>query len=207
MSANASKRKFVRITSPEGIAIYPRLTTPDTKFDKDGVYSVDLELDQTAKEVTSFLVSLKAAADAAYKAVCEQRGGKKLKRADLPIKEGEDGKIRVKFKLKAKAGNEEKSWEQKPVLFDSLGTALQTPPNVGSGSRIKVAFEVVPYFTAMVGAGVSLRMKAVQILDLKEYTPGDNFDAYGFKSDPKGFAAKAATEAPATDTAEDDSDF
>lgn len=203
---SVTKKKFVRITSPIGTAIYPRLTTPDTKFDKDGVYSVDLEMDPTDKEVVAFIDGLKKAADEAYKATCESKGGKKLKRADLPIKETEDNMVRIKFKLKAKAGNEEKSWEQKPVLFDAQGTAIQTAPNVGSGSKVKVAFEVIPFFTAMVGAGVSLRMKAVQILDLKEYTPGDNFDAYGFKADPKGFVAKAATEAT-TDTTDDDSDF
>jgi hypothetical protein len=199
---SAPKKKFVRITSPIGTAIYPRLTQPDTKFDKDGVYSVDLELDPTDKTASSFIDSLKKAAEEAYKAECEKKGGKKLKRCDLPVKETDDGKVRIKFKLKAKAGNEEKSWTQKPMIFDASGTALQTPPNIGSGSRIKVAFEVVPYFTAMVGAGISLRMKAVQLLELKEYTPGDNFDAYGFKADPNGFVAAGATEA-----ASDDNDF
>ena len=199
---SAPRKKFVRITSPLGTAIYPRLTQPDTKFDKDGVYSVDLELDPTDKTSSTFIDSLKKAADDAYKATVEEKGGKKLKRCDLPIKETDDGKVRIKFKLKAKAGNDERSWEQKPVIFDSAGTAMQAPPNVGSGSRIKVAFEVVPFFTAMVGAGISLRMKAVQIVELKEYSPGDNFDAYGFKADPKGFVAATATEA-----ASEDNDF
>lgn len=202
----SATKKFVRITSPAGIAIYPRLTTPDTKFDKDGVYSVDLELDSSNKEVAAFIASLKKTADDAYKATCESRGGKKLKRSDLPIKEAEGDMVRIKFKLKAKAGNEEKSWAQKPAIFDSAGMALQTPPNVGSGSTIKVAFEVVPFFTAMVGAGVSLRMKAVQILDLKEYTPGDRFDAYGFKADPKGFVAQQTATEATTDT-DEDNDF
>ena len=201
---SAAKNKFVRLTSPRGTAIYPRLTTPDTKFDKDGVYSVDLELNPESKDAAAFISSLKQAADAAYKAECEKRGNKKLKRADLPIKETDEGRIRIKFKLKAKAGNDEKSWTQKPMLFDSMGVAIQAPPNVGSGSEIKVSFEVVPFFTAMVGAGVSLRMKAVQILDLKEYTPGDRFDAYGFTADPKGFVAQAATE---DSSGGDDNDF
>jgi hypothetical protein len=205
MSAT-TKKKFVRITTPAGTAIYPRLTTPDTKFDKDGVYSVDLELDTSNKEAAAFIATLKKAADEAYKSTCESKGGKKLKRADLPIKDGEGDMVRIKFKLKAKAGNEEKSWAQKPTLFDASGMAIQTPPNVGSGSRIKVAFEVVPFFTAMVGAGVSLRMKAVQILDLKEYTPGDNFDAYGFKADPNGFKASATATEATTDT-DEDNDF
>jgi hypothetical protein len=201
---SAAKNKFARLTSPRGTAIYPRLTTPDTKFDKDGVYSVDLELNPKSKDAAEFLATLKKAADAAYTAECEKRGGKKLKRADLPIKETDEGQIRIKFKLKAKAGNEEKSWTQKPMIFDSMGAAVQTPPNVGSGSEIKVSFEVVPFFTAMVGAGVSLRMKAVQILDLKEYTPGDRFDAYGFTADPKGFVAQANAEDAAGG---DDNDF
>ena len=203
---SATKKKFIRITSPLGTAIYPRLTQPDTKFDKDGVYSVDLELEPDAKETKEFIATLKNVADEAYSATCESKGGKKLKRSDIPIKETEDGKVRIKFKLKAKAGNEEKSWEQKPALFDSAGHAINTPPNIGSGSRIKVAFEVVPFFTAMVGAGVSLRMKAVQILELREYTPGGNFDAYGFKADPKGFVAQTESE-QASETSEDGSDF
>jgi len=170
------------------------------------VYSVDLELEPDAKETKEFIATLKKVADEAYSATCESKGGKKLKRSDIPIKETEDGKVRIKFKLKAKAGNEEKSWEQKPALFDSAGHAINTPPNIGSGSRIKVAFEVVPFFTAMVGAGVSLRMKAVQILELREYTPGGNFDAYGFKADPKGFVAQTESE-QASETSEDGSDF
>ena len=203
---SAMKKKFVRITTPVGTAIYPRLTTPDTKFDKDGVYSVDLEMDATDPLVAQFLTGLNKAADEAYKALCESKGGKKLKKAPMPIKEAEGDMIRIKFKLKAKAGNDEKSWTQKPAIFDATGMAIQTPPNVGSGSRIKVAFEVVPFFTAMVGAGVSLRMKAVQILDLKEYTPGDRFDAYGFTADPKGFTAQQAATEATTDT-DEDNDF
>ena len=204
MSAN--KRKFVRITSPLGTAIYPRLTQPDTKFDKDGVYSVDLELDPNNNETKEFIATIRKVADEAYKATCDSKGGKKLKRSEVPIKETDDGNIRIKFKLKAKAGNEEKSWTQKPALFDSAGQAIDTPPNIGSGSRIKVAFEVVPFFTAMVGAGVSLRMKAVQIVELREYTPGGNFDAYGFKADPKGFVATRSSE-QASEPSEDGSDF
>jgi hypothetical protein len=203
---SATKKKFTRITSPLGTAIYPRLTQPDTKFDKDGVYSVDLELDPNATETKEFIASIKKVADESYKSTCETKGGKKLKRADVPIKETDEGTIRIKFKLKAKAGNEEKSWSQKPALFDSTGQAINTPPNIGSGSRIKVAFEIVPFFTAMVGAGVSLRLKAVQIVELREYTPGGNFDAYGFKADPNGFVAAQSSE-QASETSEDGSDF
>jgi len=201
------KRKFIKATTPIGTAVYPRLNSPDTKFNKDGVYSVDLQLDPSDKDTTTFITSLKKASDDAYKAECENRGGKKLKRSELPIKETDEGMIRIKFKLNAKAGNEEKSWAQKPMLFDAQGNAMATPPNIGSGSTIRVSFEIVPYFTAMVGAGVSLRMKAVQIIDLREYTPGDNFDAYGFKA-TDGFVVSAQTETTtSSETMDDESDF
>lgn len=195
------KKKFQRLTSPEGIAVYPRLNKPDTKFDANGVYSVDLDLDPSSKEVTAFIDSLKKMHEAAYKETCEAKGGKKLKKADLSIKTTDDGLLRIKFKLKAKGGTEERSWDQKPVLFDARGNPMVNPPNIGSGSRVKVAFEVVPFFTAMVGCGLSLRLRAVQVIDLREYTPGDNFDAYGFKA-TDGFEVTA----PPTDATEESSE-
>lgn len=195
------KKKFVRMTSPLGIAVYPKLNKPDTKFDANGVYSVDLDLDPNAKEVKEFLAEIRKIQEAEYKATCESKGGKKLKKADLPIKTTDDGLTRIKFKLKAKGGTEERSWDQKPTLFDAKGNPMVNAPSIGSGSKIKVAFEVVPYFTAMVGAGLSFRMRAVQICDLVEYTPGDNFSAFGFKA-TDGFEVTA----PPTDATETDSD-
>ena len=39
---------------------------------------------------------------------------------------------------------------------------------VWSGSEMKVSADMIPYYTAMAGAGVSLRLKAVQITKLVE---------------------------------------
>ena len=32
----------VRLTSPKGVAVYPKVNRPDTKFSEDGVYSTKL---------------------------------------------------------------------------------------------------------------------------------------------------------------------
>jgi hypothetical protein len=181
------------------------LVKPDTKFDANGVYSVDLDLDPNDKEVKAFVASIKKAADTAYAEACEAKGGKKLKRADLSIKETEDGMLRFKFKLKAKGGTEDKSWDQKPMLFDAKGNPIANPPSIGSGSKIRVAFELVPYFTAMVGAGVTFRMRAVQICELREYTPDGGFDAFGFKA-TDGYSAGSDTPATTQDDATEESD-
>lgn len=174
-----SKQNIVRITTPSGIAVYPKIEKADTKFDANGIYSVDLDLDQ--KEGGELAAKLQKIADESYAAECKAKGKKALKRSDMPWKETEDGKIRFKFKLKAKGGTGEKQWDQKPALFDAKGNPVKDL-NVGSGSIVKVAFDVVPYFTAMVGQGISLRLRAVQVIELRQFVAGDNFDAFGFKA-------------------------
>ena len=37
-----SKNNYVKVVSPEGVSQYAWLTQPDTKFDKDGHYKVNL---------------------------------------------------------------------------------------------------------------------------------------------------------------------
>lgn len=194
-----SKQNTVRITSPAGIAVYPKIEKPDTKFDANGVYSVDLDL--SGEEADTLVAKLQKIADADYANECKAKGKKSLKRADMPWKETDDGKTRFKFKLKAKGGTGDKQWDQKPALFDAKGNPVSNL-NVGSGSTIKVAFDCAPYFTAMVGHGISLRLRAVQVLELREYIAGDNFDAFGFKA-TDGFVK----EQPAAFDSDSENDF
>lgn len=194
-----SKQNTVRITSPAGIAVYPKIEKPDTKFDANGVYSVDLDL--SGEEADTLVAKLQKIADADYANECKAKGKKSLKRADMPWKETDDGKTRFKFKLKAKGGTGDKQWDQKPALFDAKGNPV-SDLNVGSGSTIKVAFDCAPYFTAMVGHGISLRLRAVQVLELREYIAGDNFDAFGFKA-TDGFVK----EQPAAFDSDSENDF
>ena len=67
-------------------------------------------------------------------------------------------------------------------MFDAKGKPITTPPLVAGGSQIKVSFEPWPYYTSLVGAGVTLRAKAVQIVKLVEYTSGSS-NAYGFNEE------------------------
>lgn len=195
-----SKQNIVRITTPSGIAVYPKIEKPDTKFDANGIYSIDLDLD--SKDAAELTTKLTQIADAAYAAECKAKGKKALKRSDMPWKETEDGKVRFKFKLKAKGGSGEKQWDQKPAIFDAKGNPIKDV-NVGSGSTVKVAFEAVPYFTAMVGHGISLRLRAVQILELRQYIAGDNFDAFGFKA-TDGFVKEQEPVATFDDNSDND---
>jgi hypothetical protein len=70
-------------------------------------------------------------------------------------------------------------FSRQPKMFDASGQAVTE--NIGGGSKLKVA--VVPYFwyTASLGAGITLQPKAVQILDLVTWSSGGTAEAYGFE--------------------------
>jgi hypothetical protein len=89
-----------------------------------------------------------------------------------PYKDDEDadgeetGLISFKFKMKAKVTSKKGDViEMSPAIFDSQNKPVKGVP-VFSGSQIQVAYEIFPYYTAIAGCGVSLRLKAVRVLEL-----------------------------------------
>lgn len=183
----AEKKKAERFVSPKGTASYPYLTKPDTKYNSDGEYKVSLlTAGDDASKVIAFLTEKHEAAVAQAK---KENAGKRVKEGELPFIENDDGTVTFKFKLKAKVTPKKGDpFEQKPALFDAKGKPLTGEPKVGGGSTIKVCYEIVPYYTTLAGAGVSLRMKAVQLIELKEYSGGGNAKSYGF-GEEEGFEA------------------
>ena len=199
----ATKPKNPRFITPAGIAQYPYLTKPDTKFNPDGEYKISLEIPaMEASNITAFLDGQHEASVAKAK---KDNAGKKIKEGDVPYSINEEtGAVTVKFKLKAKVTPKiGDPFEQKPAIFDAKGKPV-VDAKVGGGSKVKVAYELIPYYTAIAGAGISLRMKAVQIIDLKEFSGGAGADAYGF-GEEDGYEAE---EVPAVqnDFAEENSE-
>jgi hypothetical protein len=169
------------LTSPKGIALSPYLNQPDTKFNPDGDYKVTLVLDNN-DETQGFLGKLQEAHEESINKAKKENPGKKIKVADLSINdEAEEGKVHVSFKLKAvvklRSGD---TFTQKPALFDAAGKPMNKA--IGGGSTIKVAFEPIPFYTATVGAGLTLRLKAVQVISLSSGVEEEGSAAsFGFK--------------------------
>ena len=188
------KKTYDRTTSPKGKAMYPYLSSPDTKFDSDGVYRLNLIV--SGKEGESFIESLTEKHTYHYDQYCEKEGSG-LKKANMPFKNVVDedgmetGEYEVRFKMKAIGKSKDRTWEQRPIVYDSKATPISADAlkgmNIGNGSECKVAFEVIPYYTGMAGMGISLRLRAVQIIDLVEYTPQDDF------AEEDGFVVEAET--------------
>ena len=162
------------IVTPKGELVYPHLSKPDTKFDKDGVYRTVLKKEYN-DEAKAFARKLEELVDE-----YAHQLGKKTKRAPLPFKiNEEDGTLEVTLKCKAKGiRNDGTTWEQKPVIFDSKGTPFEPDGVIWGGTVAKISFTPSLYSVAAIGTGISLRLKAVQIIDLVK--GGNSSDTYGF---------------------------
>lgn len=212
MAETKSKKK--NIVSPRGVAMYPKLITPDTKFKTEGEYSVKLRIPEAA--ATPLVEMLDEQMEASYeKAASDPKNkGKKIKRADPPYKQEESGEYVFHFKMTASGEYEGKKYTQRPVIADSKGTVIdpKVPLKIGSGTEMKVSFQLYPWWTALLGAGVSLRLKGAQILKLVEYSQDLGFTSEeadgGYTYSPEGDGEPASdfspdAEAPATDENQD----
>lgn len=188
----SKKPKLPRYVTPKGTAQYPYLTKPDTKFNPDGEYKVNLELNaEDASEIMSFLDEQLAESIAKAK---KENAGKKIKEGDVPYSVDEDsGKVTLRFKLKAKVTPKNgEPFEQRVAIFDAKGKPITDEIKIGGGTQMKVSYEVMPYYTSMVGAGISLRVRAVQIIELVEFSSA-GAGAYGFGSEDGYEAEESAT--------------
>ena len=195
------------LTTPKGVFVYPRLSTPDTKFNEAGVYSVKVKLEgkEAAALKKEIDAGIKASLEAARKEAKNPVKAKKMKQADPPYSEQEDGSTDFNFKMTASGISKktDKPWSRKPALFDAKGKPLAEDLMIGGGSVGKVSYEMSPFYTALVGAGVSLRLEAVQIIELVEWT-GGTATSYGFEEE-EGFGGDPddEDEVPAADDDED----
>lgn len=187
---NRQKQKAIR--TPAGVAKFANISKPKLNFKKTGEeYSVDLVFEPTP-EIEAFQAQLVALAEAskdeaiknAKSAVEKKKIGQY--RLYLPIEDEldkETGEPTGKLLLKAKnsASFVKDGVEQKRSLpvFDAKGKPAPGL-NIGRGSTLKVS--VVPNgFTnpAADKYGVSLWLKAVQVINLVEYG-GGNAESFGF---------------------------
>lgn len=187
------------LTTPKGKAVYPHITQPDTKFNADGVYSTKLHVSED--DFNLFSKGVQETVEREYDAECKAKG-KQLRRApSQPLRITEDGDFEIYAKQVAQRQTKKGLLEFTVPVFDSKGKRISEVPNIGSGSELKLSVEVYTWYTDLQGFGYTLRLKAVQLLDLVEYSGGGNFgfDAEdgGYVSDGESLDTAFTEEAPA----------
>jgi hypothetical protein len=184
--ATDKKPATVKGTTPRGVFVFPAITAPDygnASFPKpDGEFKVNLRLtEEEAEPLIKKLTPIYEQAEQEGKEAFDAlpvANRKKLKNGfqmnDMYEteydKESEEPTGNVIFKFKSKASGKNKkgeTWTRKPGIFNAKGVSLKNPPQIWGGTEGKVSYTVSPYFIPGTGvAGISLRLEAVQILEL-----------------------------------------
>ena len=183
-----SKTYNERITTPFGLSLWAHVNEPDTKFNADGDFKINLELSES--DAAPLIEQIQKAKEAALikfqeDAKAEGKTAKAISKIKLseidPYAEDDEDEDKIIFKFKRRASftkdSGEKTYFDVP-LHDSTGKVIKDKPAIGNGSTVRVMAELIPYHMATSGVGISLRLSKVQIKNLVEFsTDGPGFDA------------------------------
>lgn len=145
-----AQKKYPILNTPKGVAVWPNLNAPDTKFKPEGEYTAKLAFDPNLPEVQKFVAKLEQVRDELFEEFkAEKPANKKFDVAPVFTEEldqdgDETGRICINFKMKASGVSKKtnKPWSRKPTIFDSKGVEIKNPPQIGGGSVLRVACEL-----------------------------------------------------------------
>ena len=158
--------------------LQPEFPLPEDNLELAHWLEVDLSQDETLRQVRSEMRELAK--------VSSEAKGKKIKPAATKPYKLEGDNVFFKFKMRASGKNKKTNemFSQRPSLFDAKKNPIPASQSIWGGSLMKVAYQLIPYHTPMLGAGVSARLKAVQILKLVEGQSQNIFkEEDGFETD------------------------
>lgn len=179
----------ISIVSPAGIAVYPHLHAPDHRFRSDGEYKAAIRI-APGDEADKLEARLTKYADGALPHARSKNWDKAVEIKESPwrpFEREEDGSLLIKTKARATGKNRytDKQWSFRPNIVDGQNKPIPVDTQIGSGSILKLLFEVAPYNMPEVGAGITLRLDGVQVLKLQLFGP--NTKHSGFDTTPTPF--------------------
>ena len=161
------------ITTPVGQAVWPKLVIPDTKFNPDGVFSCKIHVSE--EDYNKFRAQLDPLYEQEYQKHCVAKGKDSLKKAAQPCKITDEGDYEIMGKQNAKLTTKEgETLEVTIPLYDADVKPITDEPRIGSGSKVKMSVQPYFWFVPAIGFGYTLRLKAVQILELVTFDGGSH---------------------------------
>ena len=193
----------------KGKARWAKVFEADTRYVPEGEYSIQVVLpEEEAVEVCEQLE--KMAETKLAEVVKENPKLTNVLSTRQPFEMDTDeagtptGDLVFKSKMKARVKSRDgKVYEQKPMVVDAKKTPMDGNTLIGNGSTVKIAVEPIPYMMqATKTVGVTLRLKAVQVIDIVEY--GNN--AVSIFEEEDGFVTTAVQKDDALDVFGGDAD-
>lgn len=195
-----------QIINVRGIARYPWLNKPDTKFQPEGVFKVDLEIDATvAAPIIELCERLQNEAAKQYQI---EKKGKKAKLADLPIQPqidretGEEtGNFILRTKMKASGVTAKgKKWQRVVPIFDASGKPASI--EIYGGSDIIVGVQARGWCNPKGECSATFYLEGVQVIRPAGGSGGASASALGFGAVAGGYVAEEVDTSVAADEAE-----
>lgn len=187
-----TKQIYAKGVTPLGTAMWSHLKTTEQFQGKDtNKYSISLALAPKDEQALLNVIAKE------WQKFTESEEGQKHKYKYDPVngfKEGEDGRDNLfKFKMtaniKTKRGT---TWERHVPVYDAGCKEISNDiDELGNGSRVKVAYELVPFYMNDKNYGISLRLTAVQVLEFKD--SNETAESFGFGQE-EGFHAETEQE-------------
>ena len=158
--------RYPRLNSTYKFDTYENKSVKCDAFDDGAAYEMSFVMsDDKAKELHR--ICMEAYSNAA---ALDTKRKWPEKPSMLQYKRNNDGEVVGKCKLKGAYGGDK---TQQPKQVDAQRNKLPDDFMLTSGSKVNVAVVVVPYNTGSLN-GVSLRLRAVQVLDLAEMQGSDD---------------------------------
>ena len=168
------------IVTPQGTCRYPHVNEPSKTFSPEGVYTCDLIVSE--EDAQQFATEVEKILNEAH-ADEQKKKGKKINKANtFPVQQQEDGSWIIKTKQKAEGTNRKgEKFVFSVKIFDQNGSPIND--NVGGGTVAKCAVEPRTWFTPTLGFGITLNLRAVQVLDLVAPSQQGSAESFGFTSE------------------------
>lgn len=97
--------------------------------------------------------------------------------------------------IKCQDGSE---WKRTVAIFDAKKNDIfKDIEGIGNGSKVRIACELSPFFMSKANYGVSLRLVAIQVIDLKAFG-NESAEAFGFDSED-GYVSENQQDSDALD--------
>jgi len=210
------------LVTPVGEAVFPYLRRPDN-YQGDESYKVSIRVHPEDDQARAFIDNMESIRDEQWETNPQATKLSKAQRAKLnahPVvreeldSEGEPtGYVLIPVKCKKEYVDRDtgKAVSLKPSVVDAKKQTIPETIDIGPGSSIKAAFS--PFFwvnPSIKAYGVTARLKAVQVIELKERGVGGVFDSEeGFEIDESAIHeddTESTAEQPAA-VVEDTDDF
>ena len=157
-----------------GIAQYPRLNNPDTKFDELGIYKADIVM---SAEAAAPIMKALAVIFKAHTGKAPAKSGNTMWEPALDDEGEETGEILFKMRIKNRMSKKGGVWDRRPLAIDAKKKPLDESIQIWGGSTLKSQVDVYEW-DAGGKKGVSLQPLVVQVLDLKTGSGAPDLGAF-----------------------------